>query len=139
LCISLHDIGLQLQCNPDLVQVWVAVLLAASQGEGRIWGDKPLSQQNRYMMQSTAAALQDTHLSSRSSQTHHTLCRVLKPGGYWIHMGPLLWHWADGAWDELSIELSLADVQQAALLMGFKLTSQEFVDAAYIGERAAKG
>jgi hypothetical protein len=49
-------------------------------------------------------------------------------------MGPLLWHWADGAWDELSMELSLADVQQAALLMGFKLTSQEFVDAAYIGE-----
>ncbi|KAF6266581.1 N2227-like protein-domain-containing protein [Scenedesmus sp. NREL 46B-D3] len=58
--------------------------------------------------------------------------RVLKRGGYWIHMGPLLWHWADGSWDELSLELSLADVQQAALLMGFSLTSQEFVDAAYI-------
>jgi carnosine N-methyltransferase len=66
----------------------------------------------------------------------HVLCRVLRPGGYWLHMGPLLWHWADGSWEELSIELSLADVQQAALLMGFKLISQEFVDAAYIGENA---
>jgi hypothetical protein len=73
-----------------------------------------------------------------NSKPHHTMRRVLKPGGYWIHMGPLLWHWADGAWEELSIELSLADVQQAALLMGFKLTSQEFVDAAYIGERRHK-
>jgi carnosine N-methyltransferase len=60
--------------------------------------------------------------------------RVLRPGGYWLHMGPLLWHWADGSWEELSVELSLADVQQAALLMGFKTLSQEFVDAAYIGE-----
>jgi hypothetical protein len=76
-----------------------------------------------------------TIITPQLTDIHHTLCRVLKPGGYWIHMGPLLWHWADGAWDELSIELSLADVQQAALLMGFKLTSQEFVDAAYIGER----
>lgn len=60
--------------------------------------------------------------------------KVLKPGGYWIHLGPLLWHWADGQWDELSIELSLADIQQAALLMGFRMMHQEFVDAAYIGE-----
>eukprot|EP00879_Flechtneria_rotunda_P018353 GHRR01019250.1.p1 GENE.GHRR01019250.1~~GHRR01019250.1.p1 ORF type:complete len:148 (+),score=74.27 GHRR01019250.1:576-1019(+) len=59
---------------------------------------------------------------------HH----VLKPGGYWIHLGPLLWHWADGNYEELSVELSLADVQQAAVLMGFKPLQQQFVDAAYI-------
>lgn len=61
---------------------------------------------------------------------------MLKPGGFWIHLGPLLWHWADGSWEELSIELCLTDVQQAALLMGFDLLHQEFVDAAYIGEIA---
>lgn len=61
---------------------------------------------------------------------HH----VLRPGGYWIHLGPLLWHWADGHWDELSVELSMEDIQQAAQLMGFKLLQDEFVDAAYIGE-----
>lgn len=63
------------------------------------------------------------------------LRRVLRAGGFWLHMGPLLWHWADGSPDELSVELSLADVQQAALLTGFRLLSQEFVDAAYIGEQ----
>lgn len=61
--------------------------------------------------------------------------QVLRPGGYWIHLGPLLWHWAEGQWDELSIELSLMDVQQAAQLMGFTTLHQEFVDAAYIGEQ----
>lgn len=60
---------------------------------------------------------------------HH----ALKPGGYWIHLGPLLWHWADGGAQELSIELSLAEVQRLALLLGFRLLRQEFVDAAYIG------
>jgi carnosine N-methyltransferase len=59
---------------------------------------------------------------------------VLKPGGIWIHLGPLLWHWADGSWDDLSIELSLADVQQVAQLLGFELVQQQSVDAAYIGE-----
>uniref|UniRef100_A0A383VDL8 carnosine N-methyltransferase n=1 Tax=Tetradesmus obliquus TaxID=3088 RepID=A0A383VDL8_TETOB len=58
--------------------------------------------------------------------------KVLRAGGFWLHMGPLLWHWADGSPQELSVELSLADVQQAALLTGFRLLSQEFVDAAYI-------
>lgn len=58
---------------------------------------------------------------------------VLKPGGVWIHLGPLLWHWADGSWSELSVELSLADVRQAALLTGFTPLHHEFVDAAYIG------
>lgn len=59
---------------------------------------------------------------------------VLRPGGIWIHLGPLLWHWAEGSWDELSIELSLADVQQISQLMGFDLLQQQFVDAAYIGK-----
>lgn len=62
---------------------------------------------------------------------------VLKPGGMWIHLGPLLWHWADAGWDELSIELSLADVQHIAQLMGFDLLQEQFVEAAYIGKRRA--
>lgn len=59
---------------------------------------------------------------------------VLRPGGVWIHLGPLLWHWAEGSWQDLSIELSLADVQSIAQLMGFEMLQQQFVDAAYIGE-----
>jgi hypothetical protein len=58
---------------------------------------------------------------------------VLKPGGYWIHLGPLLWHWADSGWEELSVEVSLAEVLRAAHLLGFDVLQQRFVDAAYIG------
>lgn len=58
---------------------------------------------------------------------------VLKPGGYWIHLGPLLWHWADSGWEELSIEVSLAEVLRAAHLLGFDVLQQRFVDAAYMG------
>lgn len=62
---------------------------------------------------------------------------VLKPGGIWIHLGPLLWHWAEGgSWEDLSVELSLADVQATAQLMGFELLQKQFVEAAYIGESA---
>jgi hypothetical protein len=65
---------------------------------------------------------------------------VLKPGGVWIHLGPLLWHWADGgSWEDRSIELSLDDVQAAAQLMGLELLQKQFVEAAYIGEPGLGG
>jgi carnosine N-methyltransferase len=58
---------------------------------------------------------------------------VLRPGGLWVHLGPLLWHWADGGWAEQSVELCLADVQQLAALMGFEVLQQQFLNATYIG------
>ena len=64
---------------------------------------------------------------------------MLRPGGVWVNLGPLLWHWADGgsgggSADEPSLELSLAEVHRAARLVGFEpLRATEFVDAAYIG------
>ncbi|KAI8463769.1 MAG: N2227-like protein-domain-containing protein [Monoraphidium minutum] len=64
---------------------------------------------------------------------HH----VLKPGGYWIHLGPLLWHWADSGPGEASLELPLAEVHRVARLMGFETLRQEFVDAAYIANQRA--
>ena len=66
---------------------------------------------------------------------------MLRPGGFWINLGPLLWHWADappGA-DELSLELPLAEVHRLAGLAGFKALRQEFVDAAYMGALRARG
>lgn len=71
-------------------------------------------------------------LCSFSQVIHH----VLRPGGYWIHLGPLLWHWADSGPEEMSLELSLAEVHRLARLIGFEQLRQEFVDAAYIGVSA---
>jgi hypothetical protein len=59
---------------------------------------------------------------------------VLKRGGLWIHLGLLLWHWADAGPSEVSVELCAEDVQGVAQLMGFEVLQQQLVDAAYMGE-----
>jgi carnosine N-methyltransferase len=46
--------------------------------------------------------------------------RILAPGGVWINLGPLLWHWENS--DELSIELTLDEVKELAQGVGFELS-----------------
>jgi hypothetical protein len=72
----------------------------------------------------------DFDFDSKFDQVIH---HVLRPGGYWINLGPLLWHWADAGPEHLSLELPLAEVHRVARLMGFEAVRHEFVDAAYIG------
>ncbi|XP_052806111.1 carnosine N-methyltransferase-like [Mya arenaria] len=43
---------------------------------------------------------------------------ILKPGGYWVNMGPLLYHYADMP-NEVSIELAYEDVRSVIEKMGF--------------------
>lgn len=61
---------------------------------------------------------------------------ILKDGGCWINLGPLLFHWADAHTylpeEELSIELSLEEVEAAAKQLGFKTIKREMVSAAYM-------
>lgn len=61
---------------------------------------------------------------------------VLKPGGYLLHLGPLLYHWAEAhtylAGEELSVELSLEEVKAAALQIGFRLIRDELVEAPFL-------
>jgi len=63
------------------------------------------------------------------------IASCLKEGGYWINLGPLLYHWADShqylPQEELSVELSLEDVKAAATANGLKCVREEFVSAAY--------
>ncbi|KAK9845546.1 hypothetical protein WJX84_004990 [Apatococcus fuscideae] len=63
------------------------------------------------------------------------LRHVLKAGGLWINLGPLLYHWADSHLylpdDELSIEVSLEDVEHIAAELGFITEHREMVTAAY--------
>ena len=42
----------------------------------------------------------------------------LRPGGYFVNLGPLLYHWADAPGEELSVELSLEEVKAAAAQVG---------------------
>ncbi|PRW58988.1 UPF0586 C9orf41 [Chlorella sorokiniana] len=61
---------------------------------------------------------------------------TLRPGCYFVNLGPLLYHWADAHMylegEELSVELSLEEVKAAAARVGFKLLRDEMVTAAFL-------
>ncbi|KAK9813788.1 hypothetical protein WJX73_009901 [Symbiochloris irregularis] len=60
---------------------------------------------------------------------------VLKMGGHWINLGPLLYHWADAhtylPTEEMSIELPLDQVEKAAKALGFHLVRKQMVPATF--------
>jgi carnosine N-methyltransferase len=51
---------------------------------------------------------------------------ILRPGGYWINLGPLLYHFADMP-NESSIELSYEDVKSVIEKTGFVIEVSRFV------------
>ncbi|KAF0925252.1 hypothetical protein E2562_015966 [Oryza meyeriana var. granulata] len=61
------------------------------------------------------------------------ISKVLKDGGVWINLGPLLYHFADtyGPDDDMSIELSLEDVKRVAYHYGFVMEVEKMVDTTY--------
>ena len=62
---------------------------------------------------------------------------MLRPGGVWINVGPLLYHWAsdvEGTGDERfegSLELSYDDLKEAILSYGFEYKSESRIRAQY--------
>ncbi len=61
------------------------------------------------------------------------ISNCLRKGGFWINLGPLLYHWADATGiDSLSIELSMEEILRVAGLMGFKLLKKESIEAPYM-------
>ncbi|KAI5560052.1 hypothetical protein BDE02_16G020300 [Populus trichocarpa] len=61
------------------------------------------------------------------------ISRILKDGGVWINLGPLLYHFADmyGQEDEMSIELSLEDVKCVAFNYGFEVEKEKTIETTY--------
>jgi carnosine N-methyltransferase len=57
--------------------------------------------------------------------------RILAPGGVWINLGPLLWHWENNNTNDPSIELDLEEVKTLARAIGFELSNERTVDATY--------
>jgi len=65
--------------------------------------------------------------------------KILRPGGYWVNLGPLLYHWADSvvtgdvSRDEMSVELSLGEVERVVRGVGFRFVgTREMVGATYM-------
>lgn len=61
------------------------------------------------------------------------ISKILKDGGVWVNMGPLLYHFADayGPDDDMSIELSLEDVKRVAYHYGFVMEVEKMIDTTY--------
>ena len=53
-----------------------------------------------------------------------TIAYILKPGGYWINFGPLLYHYSDMA-GELSVELTWDEVKQSLPAFGLKVLTEK--------------
>ncbi|KAI6100907.1 N2227-domain-containing protein [Pisolithus croceorrhizus] len=59
------------------------------------------------------------------------LHRILAPGGVWINLGPLLWHFENNEHEYPSIELDLSEVKELARMIGFKLYDERTIDTSY--------
>jgi carnosine N-methyltransferase len=63
---------------------------------------------------------------------------VLEPGGFWVNCGPLLYHWAQevdaGDAAELSLELPLDTVMEAAQQIGFRVVRTAETTARYLAD-----
>ncbi|XP_051114876.1 uncharacterized protein LOC127240317 isoform X2 [Andrographis paniculata] len=61
------------------------------------------------------------------------ISKILKDGGVWINLGPLLYHFADmyNHEDEMSIELSLEHVKRVAYNYGFAMEKESTIATTY--------
>ncbi|RDB17307.1 Carnosine N-methyltransferase [Hypsizygus marmoreus] len=57
--------------------------------------------------------------------------RILAPGGVWINLGPLLWHFENNNTNDLSVELDLEEVKALARTIGFELSNEKTIDTTY--------
>ncbi|KAH6903305.1 N2227-like protein-domain-containing protein [Coprinopsis sp. MPI-PUGE-AT-0042] len=57
--------------------------------------------------------------------------KILSPGGVWINLGPLLWHFENNSNNEPSIELDLDELKSLIQNMGFDLSNERTIDATY--------
>ncbi|KAF8064870.1 N2227-like protein-domain-containing protein [Lyophyllum atratum] len=57
--------------------------------------------------------------------------RILAPGGVWINLGPLLWHFENNNTNDTSVELDLEEVKALARQIGFELSNERTIDTTY--------
>ena len=65
-----------------------------------------------------------------------TIWHTLKPGGFWINLGPLLWHYSE-QFDECQIELTMTEVIHAAEQVGFQVEMKSPIACSYASDRMA--
>ncbi|KAH9955366.1 N2227-domain-containing protein [Russula dissimulans] len=61
--------------------------------------------------------------------------RILAPGGIWINLGPLLWHFEENTTSDPSIELDLEEVKALAAQIGFEIKNERTIDTTYVNNK----
>ena len=61
--------------------------------------------------------------------TQKTIYNILKVGGLWINVGPLLYHHTD-SYNEISIELAWNEIKQIIIGYGFEFTKEKRIETA---------
>ncbi|PPQ79034.1 hypothetical protein CVT25_002343 [Psilocybe cyanescens] len=56
---------------------------------------------------------------------------ILAPGGVWINLGPLLWHWENNSSNDPSVELDMEEVKNLARRIGFEISNETTIDTTY--------
>lgn len=56
--------------------------------------------------------------------------KILKPGGLWVNIGPLLWHYQEQP-SELQIELPWSEVEKLIEKLGFEFRKKSFKKCNY--------
>ncbi|KAG8975335.1 hypothetical protein FRC05_005894 [Tulasnella sp. 425] len=59
--------------------------------------------------------------------------QVLVPGGIWVNLGPLLWHYENNTTGDVSIEASLDEVKELAKAIGFEISQEKTIPTTYTG------
>ncbi|KAG6830182.1 hypothetical protein H0H87_008958 [Tephrocybe sp. NHM501043] len=57
--------------------------------------------------------------------------RILAPGGVWVNLGPLLWHFENNNTNDPSVELDLEEVKALARNIGFEISNERTIDTTY--------
>ncbi|VDC05234.1 unnamed protein product [Peniophora sp. CBMAI 1063] len=58
--------------------------------------------------------------------------KILAPGGVWINIGPLLWHFENNTSNDPSVELDLEEVKELARKIGFDIKDERTYDTTYV-------
>ncbi|KAG9043300.1 hypothetical protein FS837_009763 [Tulasnella sp. UAMH 9824] len=59
--------------------------------------------------------------------------QALVPGGIWVNLGPLLWHYENNNTGDISIEASLDEVKALATAIGFEISQEKTIPTTYTG------
>ncbi|KZV71234.1 N2227-domain-containing protein [Peniophora sp. CONT] len=61
--------------------------------------------------------------------------KILAPGGVWVNIGPLLWHFENNTSNDPSIELDLEEVKELARKIGFDIKEERTYDTTYVSNK----